>query len=70
LCHVSRDTRHDNTNRPGLRREQPHTSPMKDLLSKENLINLAMIAIGSAIGVVILAPLFSGWYAKLKSKAA
>lgn len=41
---------------------------MKDLLSKENLINLAMIAVGSALGVVVLAPIFSGWYSKLKSK--
>lgn len=43
---------------------------MKDLFSKENLVNLAMIAIGSAIGVVVLAPLFSGWYASIKSKVS
>lgn len=43
---------------------------MKDLFTKENAINLAMIAIGSALGVVVLAPLFSGWYSKLKTKVS
>jgi hypothetical protein len=37
---------------------------MKDLFSKENLINFAVIAVASAVGVVIVVP----WVAKLWAK--
>lgn len=37
---------------------------MKDMFSKENILNFALLAVASAVGVVIVAP----WVAKLISK--
>jgi len=42
---------------------------MKDLFSKENILNFLMIALASAVGVVIFAPYVSKGYAKIMPKA-
>lgn len=38
---------------------------MKEILSKENLINFALIAVATAVGVVVIAPYVSKLWAKL-----
>lgn len=38
---------------------------MKNFFSKENILNFVLLAVASAVGVVVLAPLVSKYYAKL-----
>lgn len=38
---------------------------MKDLFSKENILNFLLIAVATAVGVVVIAPFVSQGYAKL-----
>ena len=43
---------------------------MKDLFSKENIINFLLIAVATAVGVVVIAPYVSTGFNKLKGKVA
>lgn len=42
---------------------------MKDLFSKENILNFVLIAVATAVGVVVIAPWVSKAYAKIGPKA-
>lgn len=42
---------------------------MKDLFSKENLINFALIAVATAVGVVVIAPYVTKLWAKVPGVA-
>ena len=43
---------------------------MKDLFSKENIINFLLIAVATAVGVVVFAPYVATGFNKLKGKVA
>lgn len=43
---------------------------MKDLFSKENILNFLLIAVATAVGVVVIAPYVSTAYGKLTKAAA
>lgn len=38
---------------------------MKDLFSKENILNFLLIAVATAVGVVVIAPYVAKGYSKL-----
>lgn len=43
---------------------------MKELFSKENLLNFLLIAIATAVGVVVFAPYVAKGYSKLMPSSA
>lgn len=66
---VHTDARHASRNnvraRETFRAITPSPHPMKDLFSKENLLNFLLIAVATAVGVVVIAPYVAKGYAKL-----
>jgi hypothetical protein len=41
---------------------------MKDLFSKENILNFLLIAVATAVGVVVIAPWVAKGYSKISPK--